>query len=144
MIVLDSDIAISLLHKQISIETLISHIKENEILTISSLTVYELYFGLYKLKRTKGVSLNLPKWQQELNGIEKLTKILPILDFNYQSAKLSADIYTNLVSKGKTIGLFDCMIASVVIAHGGRGIITGNKKHFERIENLEIIELSEE
>lgn len=141
MIVLDSDIAISLLHKQVSIETLISHIKENEILSISSLTVYELYFGLYKLKKSKGVSLNLPKWQQELNGIEKLTKILPILDYNLQSAKLSADIYIDLVSKGKTIGLFDCMIAGVVIAHGGRGIITGNKKHFERIENLEIIEI---
>lgn len=142
MIVLDSDVAIALLHKKISIENLISLIKENEILSISSPSVYELYFGLYKLKRTKGVSLNLLKWQQELDGIESLIKILPVLDFNYLSAKLSADIYTDLVSQGKTIGLFDCMIASVVISHNGRGIITGNRKHFERIENLEIIALS--
>ncbi len=142
MIVLDSDVAIALLHKKISIENLISLIKENEILSISSPSVYELYFGLYKLKRTKGVSLNLLKWQQELDGIERLIKILPVLDFNYLSAKLSADIYTDLVSQGKTIGLFDCMVASVVISHNGRGIITGNRKHFERIENLEIIALS--
>ncbi|MFO7795663.1 MAG: type II toxin-antitoxin system VapC family toxin [Promethearchaeia archaeon] len=51
----------------------------------------------------------------------------------------SSEIYDELSSRGKIIEANDILIASIMLSNGINKIITRNKRHFERIESLEII-----
>lgn len=51
--------------------------------------------------------------------------------------KQAAGIYANLRSRGIVIGHNDVMIAAMAIENGLK-LVTNNKKHFEKIADLEI------
>ncbi|MHA1109621.1 MAG: type II toxin-antitoxin system VapC family toxin [Promethearchaeota archaeon] len=140
MIIIDTNVAISIIHEKISISDLKRLVMDEEIVAITAPTMYELYFGLFKLKRKKGIKLNLKKWNQELKAIEKISIVLPVLPYTLNSAKISADLYTKLISKGQIIELFDCMIAGTALSHDFSRILTTNIKHFDRIPNFQTVE----
>ena len=51
----------------------------------------------------------------------------------------SSEIYDQLSSKGQLIEDNDILIAGIMLSNGINKIITRNKRHFDRIESLEII-----
>lgn len=60
--------------------------------------------------------------------------LLPLTEI---SCQLASDIYANLRGQGRPIDDMDILIASIAIENG-LVLVTHNRKHFERIEGLEI------
>ena len=66
-------------------------------------------------------------------GVKKIIAI----GTDLESSKKAAEIFYDLKSKGEIIDIADILIASIVLANNEL-FITGNSKHFERIEELKI------
>lgn len=75
--------------------------------------------------------------ESENNFALDLINSLNVLSLDKESAILAGDISSNLMKKGQEIGLIDCMIAAITITND-ETLVTRNRKHFERIDNLKI------
>ncbi|MGI4750107.1 MAG: type II toxin-antitoxin system VapC family toxin [Janthinobacterium lividum] len=93
-------------------------------LFISAVSIYEIYLGA--------------PTEDKRYGIELLIEGITILPFDYQASLLAAQIYRQLKSKNQLIEFRDIFIAATCLNHR-LPIATLNKKHFERIEGLEIV-----
>lgn len=91
---------------------------------ISSVTEYEIYSG--------ATQAQLSFWDEVL----KMTKVLA---FDQLAVKVAVSTNNDLKRKRKQIAIADLFIASTAIAHD-LPIATLNRKHFDRIDGLEIVE----
>ena len=103
--------------------TLISLFEQGYDFAISSISYYEIYSGT--------TIAQLPFWQNLLHHTN-------VLAFNQDAAQLAVDINYELKKKRKQIEMADLFIAATAIAYD-LSFATLNKKHFERIERLNII-----
>ncbi|MBI2630388.1 type II toxin-antitoxin system VapC family toxin [Candidatus Pacearchaeota archaeon] len=130
MACLDSDILIDFLRKD---KIAIGKIKElNETgqkLTTTSINVFELFKGALRSKQDSAI--------ESLNG---LFSVLDILDFDFLASQKASEIFENLRIKGEPIDPLDLMIASIAVINNEK-LVTRNKKHFNRISELEIDEM---
>ena len=125
IILIDTSILIDYFRKSDKANSkLISIIKKGYKFHISSITEYEIYAGA-----TPGQQ-NF--WQQLLEKIE-------VLSFDKQSAIAAVEINSELKRKSKQIAVADLFIAAIAVSNN-LPFATLNKKHFERINNLQIIE----
>jgi len=134
MICLDTSFLIDLFKERIKIsDKLKEHLKDN--LVITPFSIFELYHGMYRLKR-KEPAFNLIRRRENLKTLyNKFT----ILDFNLDAAVKSAEILNSLEAKGQVIDLVDIMITSIALVQNCHTIITRNVDHFQRISDLKII-----
>lgn len=100
------------------------------VFNISIITYYEILSGL-KHRSNAARATEFQKFC-ELNVILPLTKT---------SAEISAEIYARLRRSGTPIDDIDILIAGVAIERGLR-LATNNRKDFEKIEELEIVDWS--
>lgn len=91
---------------------------------ISAITEYEIYSG--------ATVSQLPFWNQ-------LLKKLEVLAFDKEVVKHAVLLNNQLKQKRKQIALADLFIAATAVSNG-LSLATLNKKHFERIDALKIIE----
>jgi tRNA(fMet)-specific endonuclease VapC len=94
----------------------------------SSITVAELSVGAH-----------LSKSPDALERTLELLNIVEIIDLDSRIAKDAGKIYADLIKSGKRIELNDCLIAATALSLGINKIVTRNKKHFLRIENIDVI-----
>ncbi|MDQ1254850.1 MAG: tRNA(fMet)-specific endonuclease VapC [Euryarchaeota archaeon] len=94
----------------------------------SSITVAELSVGAH-----------LSKSPDALERTLELLNIVEIIDLDSRIAKDAGKIYADLIKSGKRIELNDCLIAATALSLGVNKIVTRNKKHFLRIENIDVI-----
>ena len=142
MIIIDTDVAIGILHGKINIEQFSNLLSSSDQLAISSLSIYEIYFGYNMWKYSKKAKKSSKSLDKELRSINKLISQLIEIQFDGRAAFKSSEIYHKLSGKGQKIEIFDCMIAGSMIINGVRKIITNNVKHYSKILELEIIPLS--
>lgn len=90
---------------------------------ISAITHYEIYSG--------ATPAQLPFWKQMLERV----KVLP---FDEAVSQTAVDINSSLKRKRKQIGMADLLIAATAMANN-LPLATLNKKHFDRIEGLTIL-----
>ena len=92
---------------------------------ISTVVMFELYYGAYRSQRV----------HRNLELLEKIQ--LPKLEFDANDAIAAGEIRATLAGNGTPIGPYDVLIAGQ--AHS-RGIIlvTGNRKEFARVSGLVI------
>lgn len=130
MVVLDSDFLVAYLRGKYNAYEILQQLKKQQVnLKTTVFNVAELYKGCYSVKN---VAKSLIKVK---NLIESLKEILPFDENSIQEyAKISAD----LKKRGKIIGAIDELIASVCLANN-EIFYTRNKRHFEKIEDLSII-----
>ena len=138
MIILDTSVIIKIIHNRINLAQLKKSISEAETFGVSSISLYEIYFGLYQIRFKKDGQINQEKWDNELRIIKLIEDKLEVIEFNSKAAQLSAEIFNLLRSKGETIELFDCMIAGNMKAFGYRNILTTNENHFLRISDIDV------
>lgn len=62
---------------------------------------------------------------------------LPVLVLSLPGAEHFGRIKTRLESTGQRVADADLLIASIALAHGAT-LVTGNRRHYERIEGLPI------
>uniref|UniRef100_UPI0035934118 PIN domain-containing protein n=1 Tax=Aquiflexum sp. TaxID=1872584 RepID=UPI0035934118 len=94
--------------------------------TITNLTIYEIYKGLFY----KNAKKRMAKFEEFLLRCE-------ILNVSKESVITSANIYSELRKKGITIGTADLLIAGIAI-NSDMELITNNQAHFRQIKGLKL------
>lgn len=125
IVLLDTSILIDLFRKgDKESSVLVSLIRQGYIYCISSVTEYEIYTGT--------TSEQIEFWDKFLQKTE-------VLSFDKNVAKVAVEINKKLKRKRKLIDIADLFIAATAIANN-LPIATLNKKHFDRIDELVIIQ----
>jgi tRNA(fMet)-specific endonuclease VapC len=92
---------------------------------ISSIVMYELYFGAFKGRRTV-------RTMAYIDGLE-----FQIIDFDGEDARTTGEIRNNLSSAGMLIGRYDILIAGQALARD-LTLITHNTREFSRVRGLRV------
>ena len=127
MICLDSDCIIDFLRGRK--EAIAKVEKHKEAVVTTEINVFEVFFGLYADKKAR---------KNEEEKTELFFDTLQILQAGGWG-KIAAETLAALIKKGETIEQNDCLIAANMIANGCNKIITRNKKHYSRIDGIEVI-----
>lgn len=98
-----------------------------ENISISFITLSELYYGAYKSQKKEKNILN----------IEKLKKKLFVVESNDMMCEMFGKIKVALINKGDIIDDADIFIAACALAENAV-LVTNNEKHFERIHGLKL------
>lgn len=122
--VADTGIFIEHLRAKDKLSTTLYKIAESTAIYVSAITVYELYMG----------AATKDKEQDVLTITENLT----VLPFTNSIAIKAAELYHKLRLSNQMIEFRDIFIAATCLVHE-LPIITLNKKHFERIDGLEML-----
>ena len=91
------------------------------------ITACELAYGAEKSARARE--------NQEL--VDRFLATLPIFGLDPAAARHFGRIKTRLEGKGKRLADADLFISAIALARGAQ-LVTGNRRHYERIEELEI------
>jgi tRNA(fMet)-specific endonuclease VapC len=103
-------------------------IKDNkEPFSVTILSYAELMFGLNENNKT------------EEEYYDDFFSEIYSFDLNKDSCKIASKLKYSLKKKGITIGNFDLLIASIFLSNGVTKILTRNKKHFERLNSIQVI-----
>jgi tRNA(fMet)-specific endonuclease VapC len=125
IVLIDTSILIDYFRKsEKSNSALVKLFKQGYDFCISAVTEYEIYSG--------ATPTLFGFWEDIL----KQTKVLA---FDQSVVKIAVDTNNNLKRKRKQIAIADLFIASTAIAYD-LPIATLNKKHFERIDELQIVD----
>jgi tRNA(fMet)-specific endonuclease VapC len=128
---LDTNVVITTLRYENSIiaRTLVLHPLSE--IYISSIVLFELYYGAFKSAVHK------------LNNIRTVDSLcFQILDFNANDARYAGEIRASLALSGNTIGPFDILIAGQALSRD-LTLITHNVKEFQRVKGLRIEDWNE-
>lgn len=99
-------------------------VEEGYLFSISTITKYEIYSGAT---------------QNQLAFWDKVLQAIAVLPFDELSVDTAVKINERLKKKRKQIDIADLFIAATAVAHK-LPIATLNRKHFERVDELLIIE----
>ena len=133
MILLDTTACIDYLNGSEEIKEILSTMEE--LVYITSITVYEVNIGLERTKRkisTKRYNELYKIWTEFISGME-------IFSLGFKEAEKSAEIYDILESNGVRIDDNDILIIGIMLSNGINKILTKNVKHFEKIKGIEIL-----
>lgn len=100
---------------------------------ISAVTVSELLIGVHRAN-TEARRLKRSAF------VEAIINEIPIIDFTPEVARIHAEIYAYLASKGKLIGAHDLIIGATALTHG-YSLLTTNEQEFSRIPGLNVLSL---
>ena len=106
--------------------TLIELEKKNVALTLTSVSVFELWQGIADLNN-----------REKSDKIHFLLESLGIFLLDVPSAQEAGSIHATLKKEGRIIDPEDSMIAGIAKVHH-ETILTRNVKHFERIPELQV------
>lgn len=125
IVLVDTSILIDLFRKTDKANSaLIALVRQGYSYCISAVTEYEIYSGA-----TLG---QVQFWDTFLEKVQ-------VLPFDKAVAKVAVDINFDLKRKRKQIAIPDLFIAATAMAHNLL-LATLNKKHFDRVDKLTIIE----
>lgn len=122
--VVDTNVFIEFLRARNKIQTTLFSIGNDEQIYISAITLFELYTGVTS--------------NEKLNDIKILTENIPVIPFNEEIAVRAAKLYQQLKGQNQMIEIRDLFIAATCLVYNFP-IITLNKNHFNRIENLKVL-----
>lgn len=113
-------------------KNVIKHIHDKPIteLAISVITIFEIEYG-FELKSKKPL---YDKWRF-------LSNELCVINIDKQIAVINAKIRAKLKLTGQTIELADTLIAATALEHN-LICVTNNTKHFNRIDELTLLDWS--
>lgn len=131
-VILDSTVIIGLLRNKPREVKLVRAIEAEAELATTSVNAFEVYCGAYK---SKDAERNLVSAKGFLSTIE-------LLVFDDSSAELAGQVLAELGSKGKSIDFRDLFIGCIALSNGFT-VITHNKKHFQQIPRLHVVDPSE-
>ena len=94
---------------------------------LPSMVIGELYYGAYKSTVR----------EEELNRVAMFLDIFPEIQPSKRSMRRFGELKANLELKGTRLADADIIIASIAIEEGFM-LVTGNVRHYSRIDGLEI------
>ncbi|MDB5156660.1 MAG: type toxin-antitoxin system VapC family toxin [Mucilaginibacter sp.] len=125
IVLVDTSILIDYFRKsEKSNSTLIKLFNQGYDFCISAITEYEIYSGAT---------------ESQLNFWEQILKYTQVLALDQSTVKVAVSINSDLKQKRKQIDIADLFIAATSIAND-LPFATLNRKHFDRIDRLRIVE----
>ncbi len=124
---LDTNICIYIIKRKPS--RVLDRFKKTEIseITISSITLSELLYGVSKSSKP----------EQNLMALTQFVAPLEILPYGDEAAKYYGDLRAHLEKRGNPIGSLDMLIAAHALSISVT-LVTNNEKEFNRVPNLNI------
>ena len=133
MILLDTSACIDYLNGNKELKKVIED--QEDLIHITSITIYEMNIGFERTKR----KITEQRYKQLYKPWLEFISSMEIFALGYKEAERAAEIYDALESQGQRIDDNDILIAGIMLTNGIKQLITKNVKHFERIEDIEII-----
>ncbi len=124
MKILDSDHCVAILRGRLSVEPFT---KPDDELAVTTISVGELTHGAHKSNRTA----------ENLARLDVLLAQLTVLDFSEGAARRFGSLKAELERAGARLDDLDLQIGSIALELGAP-LLTGNRRHFERIEGLDL------
>ena len=103
----------------------------NDQFEVAAITVAELWHGV-----ERATPSHRTKRQQYLQTV---LAPLPIIPYTEQTAREHARIWAELEAAGKIIGYYDIIVAATALERGS-DVATFNRKHFDLVSGLNVIE----
>ncbi len=128
MKVLDSDIVIAALRGTSDAKDAVKAFEERDELAVASPTHYEVLLGAYLYGR-----------KAQVDKTEEFFNKYQVLPLDGPASKRAASMRAKLVRKGVDVEDMDVLIAAVALENKA-SVVTRNKKHFQRIEGLDVEE----
>lgn len=75
--------------------------------------------------------------------IRLLLSVTPVLPLDKEAAERAAEVRRNLEARGQYIGMGDSLIAGIALSNN-LPLLTRNRKHFEGVPNLKLVEIEDE
>jgi tRNA(fMet)-specific endonuclease VapC len=113
----------------------IDEIVGNEERAISVITVSELLHGVHRARGARRT--------RRRAYVEHLLSQLEPVPITEPVARVHAEIWARLASRGEVIGSHDLWIAATALAHGF-GVATGNTDDFARVPGLRVMAVEHE
>ena len=130
MVCLDTAFLADLFRKNPAAEKKLKELVEaRKEISITVLTVAELYYGAYKSNRM----------EEEKAKVEQIKRKFLILEMNESGAQKFGELLSRLEKSGKRSSDRDVLIAAIAISKGETTIVTRNEKDFARISELSVI-----
>lgn len=101
-------------------------------LEIAAITVAELWHGVERA--------TFPHRAKRERYVRTILAMVSILPYTEVTALEHARIWATLESLGKMIGFYDLIVAATAVERGS-SVATFNKRHFENVRGLNVIEL---
>lgn len=126
---LDTNICIYLI--RLKPERLIKRITRHspEDIVLSSITVSELFYGVYKSMNRK----------QNMKALSLFLEPFEVLPYDSEAAKIYGEIRSDLERKGTPIGSMDLLIGVHALSLGVT-LVTNNTREFKRIKGLKVVD----
>ena len=122
-ILIDTSIMIDHFRKKNKEESFLYKLSKENTLFLSAISKFEFLVGAK---------------QYQINQIERIIEAFYILSFNSYVANIACDIAKRLKTKNQVLEFRDIFIAATAVANN-IPLSTLNIKHFERIDDLELI-----
>lgn len=124
---LDTNICIYIINKRP--ESVYKKFKKVKLenISISSITDFELRYGVEKSQKS----------EKNFQVLEDFLGYLNVIPFDTSASMIAASLRNRLEKKGEMIGPYDILIASQAIAKD-LVLVTNNEKEFKRIKELKI------
>jgi tRNA(fMet)-specific endonuclease VapC len=126
-VLLDTNVCIAIMNRRPPIvrDRFISAIANGDVVAVSSIVVFELWYGIASSTHRQG---NI----EQLSGFSSAITVLP---FDAEDARVAGEIRADLRRKGTPIGTYDYLIAGQALRRGTL-LITANVREFSRVEGL--------
>jgi tRNA(fMet)-specific endonuclease VapC len=124
MFLIDTNILSYLLKENKNVEEMFY--KNSDMISLSVISEAECFFGAYKINS-----------QSLKRNYNLIFETFPVISFDSKTARLFAELKSELNNLGNIIEDFDIMIAAQALAHN-LTLVTNNTKHFSRIPNLKL------
>lgn len=129
MIALDTTAIIDFFRKDTNLKKVLDSLDDKFVTTV--INYWEIQCGLNPKDS---------RFSEENEFYEILFNDLITFDLDKESIKKASEIFWELANSGQMIDDFDSIIAGSLITNGVTKLITRNKKHFQRIPNIHVID----
>jgi tRNA(fMet)-specific endonuclease VapC len=121
---LDTSVLIAYLKGRESGASAVEQAIKNRACYVTAITVYELLFGVARIKRKIGEDV--------------LLEAMTVLPFDDGAARRAATLHADLISRNDDIGIKDVLIAAICLEHS-LPVLTLNERHFSRVPQLQVL-----
>jgi len=127
-VILDSTFLIDVLRGKASVEELLGEVDVSGPPFVTSVTVMELYEGIYLAEST----------ERERAVVEEMLDGINEIPFDRACGKRAGQINAELVAAGEPIDETDVMIAATALDYD-LPVVTRNVDHFDRIDGIDVV-----
>ena len=129
-IVLDADVLIRGEKGSFDLKSWLA-IHSDDQFEVAAITVAELWHGVERA--------TAPHRAKREQYLQTVLAPLPIIPYTEQTAREHARIWAELEAAGKRIGYYDLIVAATALERGS-DVATFNRKHFDLVSGLNVIE----